>query len=317
MSQIANASVYVNVEEIIECPICMDEINGEKNKVTTDCGHCFHTSCLMKNVAHNGFGCPYCRYAMAEEPESDEEYDEFSIDEEEDGPDYNDNVLRGARWLFQRAEGEELDDEEDSESESDEEEDRDEVEARAPVEYIVEKLVQRGVSMSELVKAILIRDHDEYQYHDEFNRTDDELFGKLRIIISNYQPEEPVQQVSAVQVSAVQVSEESDRHQSSRLRSHNSDELEEVVETVLPVEEVMSLLHRGPIRKGITVDRNDPNFDRFSQYCETFYSSERASRYERMSALIQTCGRTEEKEESSVKMPFNFQIKGSCRNEVA
>lgn len=307
------SQTIVNVE-VVECPICMDEINGEKNKVTTDCGHCFHTSCLMKNVAHNGFSCPYCRDAMAEEPESDEEYDEFSIDEEEEeeGPDYSDNVLRGARWLFQRAEGEEVDDEEDSVL--DEEEERVEVEPRAPVDYIVEKLVQRGVSMADLVKAILIRDHDEYQFHDEFDRVDDELFGKFRMIISNYQP--PV-----LNPEPVVEEPELNRHQSSRLRQQDSveeldyypDEVEEVVETVLPVEEVMSLLHRGPIRKGVTVDKNDPNFEKFSQYCDIFYSSKRASRYEKMSAQIE-----EEKEEASVKMPFPFQIKGSCvPNEVA
>ena len=296
MSQtVINANVNVNVEEIVECPICMDEINGEKNRVTTECGHCFHTSCLMKNVAHNGFGCPYCRDAMAEEAvESDEEDDDFSVDEdEEQEPNYNDNVLRGARWLFQRAEGEELDDEEDSVL--DDEEDRDEVQPRAPIEYIVEKLAQRGVSMAELVKAILIRDHDEYQYHDEFNRVDDELFGKLRIIISNYQPEEP-------EPVPVSVEEESSHHQSSRLRSHDSDELEE--EDEVSVEEAMNLLHRGPIRKGVIVDRNDPNFERFSQYFEGFYSSQRVSRYERIAALSQ--------EETHKGLPFSFQMKGSC-----
>ena len=76
---------------VVECPICMDQIEGEKNKVTTECGHCFHTSCLMKNVVHNGFGCPYCRDAMADEPadnNSDEEYDEFSVDEEDEDTQY-------------------------------------------------------------------------------------------------------------------------------------------------------------------------------------------------------------------------------------
>ena len=289
MCEISNVNVVVE-KEIVECPICFDQIEGEKNKVTTECGHCFHTSCLMKNVAHNGFGCPYCRDAMAEEPaddNSDEEYDEFSVDEEDDEPDYSDNVLRGSRWLFQRAEGEELDDEEDTVL--DEEEERDEVEPRAPVDYIVEKLVQRGVSMADLVKAILIRDHDEYQFHDEFDRTDDELFGKLRIIISNYQPPAVEEPVSLVE-------------DQLPVLENNHDET-----TVLPVLEVMSLLHRGPIRKGVTVDRNDPNFERFSQYCESFYSSERISRYDRMAALIQ-----EEKEEESVKVPFSFKMKGSC-----
>jgi hypothetical protein len=49
-----------------DCPICMEQIESfTKNCVTTECGHCFHTSCLMTSVAHNGFGCPYCRTAMA------------------------------------------------------------------------------------------------------------------------------------------------------------------------------------------------------------------------------------------------------------
>lgn len=271
---------------IIECPICFDQIEGEKNKVTTECGHCFHTSCLMKNVAHNGFGCPYCRNVMAEEPadnNSDEEYDDYSVDEEEEEPDYTDNVLRGSRWLFQRAEGEELDDEEDTDSESDEEE-RVEVEPRASVDYIVEKLEQRGVTMADMVKAILIRDHEEYQFHDEFERVDDELFGKFRVIISNFQPQQPAAAAAEdpVQVS-VQLEEESSHHQSSRLRSHDSDELEEVV------------------------DKKDSNFEKFNQYCDTFYGLERVSRYEKMAHLVE-----EEKGKSSDKMPLSFQMKGSC-----
>ena len=280
MCEISNTKVEANVE--IECPICMDQIEGEKNKVTTECGHCFHTACLMKHVAHNGFGCPYCRDVMAEEPaddNSDEEYDDFTVDEEDEEPDYTDNVLRGSRWLFQRAEGEELDDEEDTVL--DEEEERVEIEPRAPVDYIVEKLVERGVSMADLVKAILIRDHDEYQFHDEFERVDDELFGKFRVIISNYQP----QQVEDLEQVSEQVEEESTHHQSSRLRQDDSDELEEVV------------------------DKNVSNFEKFSQYCDSFYGSERMSRYERMSALVQE---EKEKGKSSDKMPFSFQMKGSC-----
>lgn len=60
-----------------KCPICMEEIESEKNRVITDCGHAFHCSCLMQNAAYNGFGCPYCRSTMAIEPlEEDDESDE-------------------------------------------------------------------------------------------------------------------------------------------------------------------------------------------------------------------------------------------------
>jgi len=175
------------MSEIVECPICMDEISGEKNKITTECGHCFHANCLMKNVSHNGFGCPYCRTVMAEVPAddiSDNEYDDFSIEENQN--DFSDNVLRGARWLFQRAEGEELDDEEDSVL--DEEETDEVVDERPSVEYIVEKLVQRGVTMEDLVKSLLSIDHYEFQAEESFERADSEVYGKFRAIITSFHP---------------------------------------------------------------------------------------------------------------------------------
>lgn len=267
-----NMNEMSNVEmEIVECPICMDQIEDNKNKVITECGHCFHTSCLMKNVAHNGFGCPYCRDAMAEpfkDNNSDEDYDEFSIDEEDEEPDYTDNVLRGARWLFQRVEGDEIDDDIDTDSDSDDDEDeeRDEVEPRPPVDYIVEKLIQRGVSMADLVKSILIRDHEEYQFHDEFDREDNILFGKFRIVISNYQPTAPVV-VVPVNV------EQPPQAQSQEVKVEDDD-------------------------------FDYPNFEKFNQHCNTYYSLERRARYEKMNALAQ----------EPVNMPFSFQMKGTCRN---
>ena len=44
-----------------DCPICLTTINGDNNKVITDCGHTFHCICLMQNVSVNGFACPCCR----------------------------------------------------------------------------------------------------------------------------------------------------------------------------------------------------------------------------------------------------------------
>jgi hypothetical protein len=75
-----------NVAETIECPICMDPIDGNKNSVVTECGHKFHCSCLMKNSCHNGFDCPMCRSAMVEEMEDDDHEDD-----EEDENDYDDD----------------------------------------------------------------------------------------------------------------------------------------------------------------------------------------------------------------------------------
>ena len=108
----------------MDCPICFDTVVlGEKNVVTTECGHTFHASCLMKSVAHNGFGCPYCRTVMAEEVEDDEDDDDYEIhsvtaseareyyagddDEESDEEADESYHLAGLRWLFNRANSEE------------------------------------------------------------------------------------------------------------------------------------------------------------------------------------------------------------------
>ena len=105
----------------MECPICLDLILANVNCVTTDCGHSFHTSCLMKNTAVNGYDCPYCRTQMAEAPEDvyseygdgddynredheDDDYDgEYETAEEEE-----EYTHIGFRWFFQQIQGEEL-----------------------------------------------------------------------------------------------------------------------------------------------------------------------------------------------------------------
>ena len=122
----------INKKMMDECPICMDAIDPNKNRVTTECGHTFHCSCLMTNVSHNGFACPYCRTAMAEEVEDENEYnDDYSTSswyygpEDDDsvddssvsvaGPGLEAHVLRGMRWFFQRVDPQEDDEDEDYE----------------------------------------------------------------------------------------------------------------------------------------------------------------------------------------------------------
>ena len=111
-----------------DCSICLEVLEGVHNRLTTDCGHCFHTNCFLQNVSHNGFACPNCRNQLVEEPndESDDEddYDEDDYDDDDEesvddtsvsvaGPGLESHVLRGFRWLFQRVEDDDDDDDED------------------------------------------------------------------------------------------------------------------------------------------------------------------------------------------------------------
>ena len=176
-----------------ECPICFDAIEGDKNKVITECGHCFHTNCLMTSVAHNGFGCPYCRTEMAQEPQDDES--EYDDDDEEEEELYADDVLRGFRLFMANIEDEEQDEEDVAQEqyeqqiiEAAEERLREhELDNGLTPDYIAQRLVLQGVGMIDLVKVLLLG-HDEFDHrNEEFDRLDGEMFGKLRTIISNYE----------------------------------------------------------------------------------------------------------------------------------
>lgn len=163
-----------------ECPICMDDIT-ETNCVVTECGHHFHTSCLMKNAAHNGFGCPYCRSVLAEVPEEDESEEE---EEEEEEELYSDASLTSMRMLFSRVQNEEVEEEPEEEEEEEEE---------YPIptpEVIEQKLLEQGVTMLDMIKCVLAINHEEYESEDEYQTKEDEVFGKMSIIISNYR--EPI-----------------------------------------------------------------------------------------------------------------------------
>jgi hypothetical protein len=179
--------------EIIECPICMEEIEESKNKIITECGHVFHTSCLMKNAAHNGFGCPYCRTKMADEPEEEDDEDSYYYEEDEDeeyAPDYNNYVLNGARWLFQRAEGEELDNDDDVNPEEEDNDEDEEEEEKPTAEYITEKLQNMyGITMEDVIKTLLFIDHLEYEDERSFKSINNKVFNLTRRIINQFSSE--------------------------------------------------------------------------------------------------------------------------------
>jgi hypothetical protein len=179
----------------IDCPICMDCIESTtRNCVTTECGHCFHTNCLMTSVAHNGFGCPYCRTAMAEEPEQDEETLWTNEDEEDEEEMFDDDALRGFRFFFNNIYGEnhnEADIEEEITNEVSAQDVEQEDHSNVPTtDFVAQRLKEQGVTFEQLIHMLCNIEHEEYEDNDAAERFCDELFGKIRIIVSNYTPEQ-------------------------------------------------------------------------------------------------------------------------------
>lgn len=66
------------------CSICLENIEGEFNRVVTECKHVFHCSCLTKHILmakNRGVCCPNCRNNM-EQKETAEQADERRQTEE-------------------------------------------------------------------------------------------------------------------------------------------------------------------------------------------------------------------------------------------
>ena len=176
-----------------ECPICMDPIETTRNCLTTECGHCFHTNCLMTSVAHNGFGCPYCRTKMAEEIVEDEESQYEDEESQYEDEQYDDDALRSFRFFNNIVNGEEhdpedLDEEEEENSEESVHEDEPVEEEVPSPAHIAQKLLEQGITVESFVKMILL-DRVEYEReYEDFERVESEVYGRLRTILNNYTP---------------------------------------------------------------------------------------------------------------------------------
>jgi hypothetical protein len=168
-----------------ECPICFDDIDQLKNCVTTVCGHIFHCSCLMKNAVNNGFTCPMCRNVMAEELESESEFESDVESEWSNGSVTNDDdALTSFRMFHQQLNNEEVEPEPEP-VEAEEEEVVVDM-AKPNPEFIAGKLIAQGITITDLVKTLLV-DHEEYdEEYEEYEIKTNQLFGALRIIITNY-----------------------------------------------------------------------------------------------------------------------------------
>ena len=177
-------------EEENSCPICMDDIDINKNCIVTECGHKFHCSCLMKNAATNGFGCPMCRTVMAEQL-ADDDSDEYTseYDEDEDEDMFDDDALTSFRMFQQQIEGEEVEEEPDDDFEDVDDEDDAEDAVLVPVmptpETIAARLAARGITLEDAVKVLLL-EHGEYtQFEEVYDRRAQELYGQIRRIITS------------------------------------------------------------------------------------------------------------------------------------
>lgn len=134
---------------------------------------------------------------MAEEPEEDEDSLYSEEEEEEDDQEiFDQNALRGFRFFWNNIYGEEHDENDDAHEQAIEDwnraEEPDEPDVNVPTtDFVAQKLREQGVTFEQLVHMMCNLDHEEFTQDEQAERFSNELFGKIRVIVSNYTPDEP------------------------------------------------------------------------------------------------------------------------------
>jgi hypothetical protein len=134
---------------------------------------------------------------MAQEV-ADEESD-YDDEEEEIYEQYDDFALRGLRFFNNNLNGEEhdqedLDDEgedaeeEEADQEANEESESEDENVPPPVSYVAQKLAEQGVTMETLLKAVLCSVNNYERDFEDFERVENEIFGRVSTILNNYTP---------------------------------------------------------------------------------------------------------------------------------
>lgn len=76
----------------------------------------------------------------------------------------------------------------------DEDDEEEEKEIPSPA-FITKKLLEQGVTMEQLVTALLSY-HEEYDENAEIRQTEDVIYEKIHIVISNYEGEDQDQEIN-------------------------------------------------------------------------------------------------------------------------
>jgi len=119
----------------------------------------------MKNVAHNGFSCPYCRKVMIEDVST----------HDPELPSENIDIFEASAWSDEVPE------------QWTEPIERRQIRNKPSVEEITQKLTDQRITMRHFVQAFL-KDHIAYDTEElDFMRVDDEIYERIEEIIENAQ----------------------------------------------------------------------------------------------------------------------------------
>ena len=135
--------------DIMECCICFENINKQKNNCTTECGHSFCFKCIATSIVYNNHTCPYCRTALVDIP------NKINVIEEDEDSDYDEGSYEEYQENRENQENEE--DEEYIET------------SLCEIEEVVNRLQKNNFTMQDVVSMLLGRyNKNDQKYTDDF-----------------------------------------------------------------------------------------------------------------------------------------------------
>jgi len=63
-------TIESSTDSILECSICYEIIDKQKNNCTTECGHSFCFKCIATSISYKNFNCPCCRSILIDDIQS-------------------------------------------------------------------------------------------------------------------------------------------------------------------------------------------------------------------------------------------------------
>ena len=137
-------------DSILECSICYENIDKQKNNCTTECGHSFCFKCIATSISYKNLTCPCCRSILI------------------------DNIQNNGYEIVSESESvSEVESNSDSESytDSDEEtyEDLDEDNNVCDVDEIISRIDKNGFSKDDIISMLIGRyKKNDSKYTDEY-----------------------------------------------------------------------------------------------------------------------------------------------------
>jgi len=169
-----------------DCAICFEKIYNNINSCITECGHSFHTNCLIKAISFTGFHCPLCRKDFENNVKSEQYLPlmNFNMIQHNDNTYYSDSDsnISDDNEQYEFITSELYDSNSTINTQSSHR-------FIPSVHYITQKLINISYPLENII-CLALMEHNEYiEEQPNFVSSNTDLYNTIKNIINEYQLE--------------------------------------------------------------------------------------------------------------------------------